>query len=264
MSKLKCFLIAGMFSLLGSSVFAQSCDPWIVSIYKQLYNRQPTAQECNIRNYNNGSWSSYQQLTDLIKGYQSSNNQSAPAGDPWIIDIYKKLYNRAPNASELKVSNYNNGSWSSYQQLTELIKDYQNRLNSRTAPAVAGDPWIIDIYKKVYGRSPNAAELRISNYNNGRWSSYEELKGYIQQYQNSLRANNIRRERPGAPGNGSGLGGNVIAPGGANVVSPGGGNVVSPGGANVVSPGGANVVSPGGANVVSPGGGNVVSPGGGN
>ena len=66
MFKLKCFLIAGMFVLLGSSVFAQSCDPWIVSIYKQLYNRQPTAQECNIRNYNNGSWSSYQQLTDLI------------------------------------------------------------------------------------------------------------------------------------------------------------------------------------------------------
>ncbi len=56
--------------LMSLSADAQNCDPWIVSIYKQLYNRQPSSEECNIKNYNNGSWSGYEQLTGYVKKYQ--------------------------------------------------------------------------------------------------------------------------------------------------------------------------------------------------
>jgi hypothetical protein len=65
--------------VLSNGSFAQNCDPWIVQIYKQLYNRTPSAEECNIRNYNNGSWNNYDQLVSYIKAY---NSQKSTASTP--------------------------------------------------------------------------------------------------------------------------------------------------------------------------------------
>ncbi|HEY0667962.1 MAG TPA: hypothetical protein VGD22_07290 [Sphingobacteriaceae bacterium] len=217
-------LIATFCGMITPALAQSNCDPWIVSIYKQLYNRQPSADECNIRNYNNGSWSSYQQLTGFIKGYQSSRSggsssalsPSMVTGDPWIMEIYQKTYGRRPNSWELNIRNYNNGSWSSYDELAGYIRQFQKSL------------------------SDNGLVIETALLND-RYNLVAIKKG------NEYLSANILENK----------GGNVVAAGGANVISAGGANVVSAGGANVVSAGGANVVAAGGGNVISAGGANL-------
>lgn len=218
MKKLNRSILAIALMVLTSSAFAQSCDPWITAIYKQLYNRQPTSSECNIQNYNNGSWSSYQQLTDYIKSYQSARSgpkltSSLVSGDPWIMEIYQKLYGRRPNSLELNIKLYNNGNWSSYEQLTSFIQQFQKSLTDNG----------LLIETAILNEKHNLVAIKKNGI-------------YI--------AANILENK----------GGNVVAAGGANVVAAGGANVVAAGGANVVSAGGANVVAAGGGNVISAGG----------
>jgi hypothetical protein len=273
---------------------AQNCDPWIIQIYKQLYNTAPTAEECNIRNYNNGSWGSYDELTGFIKTYKSRQSSAKTTGttsttcDPWIVQIYQQEFRRVPTAEECNIRNYNNGSWSSYADLTSHIKAYNNRASSNPSSSVAvktvqleGDPWIFRAYRELYRREPVAFELNVNNYNGGKWTSYPQLKRYVAEFQSSLKKQNAQirtietengNQLTGLYLNGEQVavalisknGGNVVAAGGANVVSAGGANVVAAGGMNIISPGGGNVVSAGGANVVSAGGANVVSAGGAN
>lgn len=47
-------------------------DPWIFQMYKELYNRQPSAWELNIKNYNLGSWNNYGELKTYVQQYQNS------------------------------------------------------------------------------------------------------------------------------------------------------------------------------------------------
>lgn len=222
MINLRKFILAITLMLFTAPVFAQSnCDPWIVDIYKQLYNRQPSAAECNIQNYNNGSWSNYQQLTDYIKSYQSATpaqtlSSSIVSGDPWIMQIYQQLYNRRPNSWELNIKNYNNGSWSSFEQLKEYIQQFQKSMNDNG----------VRIETALLNESINLVVLK---------------KG------DKTLAVNILQNK----------GGNVVAGGGANVIAAGGGNVVAAGGANVVAAGGANVIAAGGGNVIAAGGANL-------
>lgn len=222
MKKTKLIFIVSFLFFTGSSM-AQNCDPWIVSIYKSLYQRTPTAQECNIKNYNNGSWSSYQQLTDLIKSYQNKTKSSSTSsvtasitGDQWITQIYKELYNRQPNSWEYNINNYNNGSWNSYQQLKDFIQQFQKSLRDNG----------ISIETAILNNNHNLVVFKKNGTNVG---------------VNLL----------------SNQGGYVVAAGGANVIAAGGGNVVSAGGGNVVAAGGANVVAAGGGNVIAAGGGNM-------
>jgi len=56
-----------------------------------------------------------------------------------------------------------------------------------TAQKLTGDPWIFQAYRELYGLTPNAFELNITNYNLGSWNNYGELKNYIIEYKNSLR-----------------------------------------------------------------------------
>lgn len=60
---------------LASNTKAQNCDPWITKIYKQFYGANPSSLDCNIRNYNNGSWNGYDQLKGLVRSY-AGNGQS--------------------------------------------------------------------------------------------------------------------------------------------------------------------------------------------
>ena len=294
--------------VLSNGSFAQNCDPWIVQIYKQLYNRTPSAEECNIRNYNNGSWNNYDQLVSYIKAYNSQKSTAStpsPAAancDPWIVQIYKQLYGRGPSAEECNIRNYNGGSWSSYEQLTGLVKNYvtskgggnNTTPNNPVTVTLKGDPWIFQAYKEMYGRDPIAFELNKDLYNKGSWGSYEELKKYVREYNNAMKQLASQIQSANLT-NGMSLvsfggqavnrvdvnGGRIIAAGGekvlealkkagfsidasGNVVSAGGANAVAAGGANVVAAGGGNVVSAGGANVVAAGGANVVSAGGAN
>lgn len=283
------FFLLSLVTVLAFTYAQAQCDPWIIKAYQELYGRIPNATECNISNYNNGSWNNYSELVSYIKKYKGQA-AAAPANcDPWIVDIYKKELGREPNATECNIKNYNNGSWGSYDELKSYIKRYKgisagqnNNTSTKYTPSeVSGDPWIKEIYQELYGRTPNAWEYNIQNYAEGKWKNREELKRAIQQYQSNIKKAGMFIDLYDL-GNGrfvvdlkingkssavsliDGKGGNVVAAGGANVVSAGGANVVAAGGANAVAAGGANVVAPGGANVVAAGGGNVIAPGGGN
>lgn len=145
-----CFL----FSLLIICTAAQAqCDPWIQKAYQQLYGRSATTQECNIKNYNNGSWNSYCELVGYIAGYKKS-------GDAWIFQAYCELYNRVPNSSELNIRNYNNGSWNSYAELKRYIQNYQTSLNSQKAVSTKEKTEKIQAsYMLAFGRKANQNEL---------------------------------------------------------------------------------------------------------
>jgi hypothetical protein len=99
--QLKSFaLLLILSSFLVKTSIAQNCDPWIVQIYKELYNASPTAKECDIKNYNNGSWKSYNELKGYIKQYKTFGTgqkinltwkytPSEVTGDQWITQMYK-------------------------------------------------------------------------------------------------------------------------------------------------------------------------------
>lgn len=198
----KVFPMTVLFFFLCSVSHAQGCDPWIVQAYKQLYNRNPSSEECNIKNYNNGSWNNYNELVGYIKTYNTKKPASMPTltGDPWIFQAYKELYNRQPNAWELNIKNYNSGSWNNYQELKNYITEFQKSLNKQNLQ-VKTAPWNNNV---LVGFFINGQQVAVNVV---------------------------------APG-----GGNVVAAGGANVIAAGGGNVVAPGGANVIAPGGGNII----------------------
>lgn len=52
-------------------------------------------------------------------------------GDPWIFQVYKELYNRQPNAWELNIHNYNNGSWNNYTELKNYVTQYQTAMRGQ-------------------------------------------------------------------------------------------------------------------------------------
>ena len=71
MKKLTLIVTVLLFSTL--SLFAQAKgDPWIKKYYNDTYRREPTALEYNIKNYNNGSWNSYADLSKYIGEYQKN------------------------------------------------------------------------------------------------------------------------------------------------------------------------------------------------
>ncbi|ANE52140.1 hypothetical protein [Flavisolibacter tropicus] len=248
------------------------CDPWIVKAYKQLYNRTPSADECNIRNYNNGSWSNYNELETYIKNY--NNAKTTTSCDPWIVKAYQELYRRTPSAQECNTRNYNNGSWNNYNELVTYIKNYNNAKNppAQTAKStLKGDPWIVQIYRELYRRDPNAGELVISNYGNGKWSDYNSLKKLIQEFQNNLSKNKINLKYKDIGGLGYFLVGYATPNGlgAVNIVDANGAKVVAAGGLNLINADIARVVSAGGLNLqqivadfVKENGGYVVSAGG--
>ena len=53
---------------------------------------------------------------------------------------------------------------------------------SNAATAQSCDPWITKAYYQLYGRMPSTADCFISNYNNGSWNGYDQLKGFIRNY----------------------------------------------------------------------------------
>ncbi len=114
--------------LVSSEVNSQSCDPWITQAYKQLYDRTPSTEECNIRNYNNGSWRSYVELVGHIATFNRNRNNDDIKGDPWIFMAYVDLYKRGPQALELNIKWYNNGTWNSYDELKKYVKEAQDNL----------------------------------------------------------------------------------------------------------------------------------------
>ncbi|MEP6674697.1 MAG: hypothetical protein ABJA78_06070 [Ferruginibacter sp.] len=88
---------AAMLLSLTSMAQAPKGDPWIFQVYKELYNRQPTAWELNIHNYNDGSWSNYNDLKTYIQNYQSalSTNGLTVSLQPMSNNRSAALFNQA-------------------------------------------------------------------------------------------------------------------------------------------------------------------------
>lgn len=203
-------LLAVVLTSVTAKSFAQKCDPWIVTGYKELFGRDPSGTECNIKNYNNGSWGSYCELVRHIAAYNRF-------GDNWIFQAYCEMYNRTPTKWELNIKNYRNGAWSDYNDLKGGIKDFQNNLigNKLGTVTVTANGQTIAIFTE--NKKPVTANL--------------------------ISQDGARVVAAGGANVVAAGGANVVAAGGANVVASGGANVVAAGGANVVAAGGGNLSS---------------------
>lgn len=135
--KLKIAAVVLAFVMGGSCLMAQTIDPWIKQTYNQLYGRNPTVSETDIRNYNNGKWSGYCELVGHIASYNRYRSGDLIKGDPWIFQAYCELYSRAPISLELNIGNYNGGSWSSYAELKNFIQQYQSALTNSGIQVIA-------------------------------------------------------------------------------------------------------------------------------
>lgn len=122
-------------------------------------------------------------------------------GDPWIFQVYKELYGRQPNAWEIQIKLYNNGSWKDYNQLKQYVKDYQASLSSNS----------LSVSVTAIKSSPNAAAL-------------------INQNGKTIAADLISQD-----GNG------IVAQGGGNLVNTNGSNLKDVNGNNIVAQGGGNL-----------------------
>jgi hypothetical protein len=192
------FLALLLFSF-ATSLKAQNCDPWIKQSYNLLYKRNPTTAECNIKNYNNGSWGSLAELIGYVEGFNRNKPGDFIKGDPWIFKAYYELYSRIPNPIELNVTLYNAGSWNNYGELKTYIQQYQSALSQNNLRMISGTANGKDVAALVDGNN-NVVAVGLISPNGGQVI---------------------------APG-----GANVIAAGGGNVIAPGGANVIAPGGAN--------------------------------
>lgn len=204
--------------LFSSTLKAQTCDPWITQAYKQMYGRTPSSAECNIRNYNNGSWGSYAELVGYIAGHNRNKSGNFLKGDPWVFQAYVELYNRIPNAWEVNIQNYNNGSWGSYADLKNYIKQYQTAMRKNGITTKAGT------------LNNNTAVVFTDNSNN------------------VLAVNLVKLDGGQVISAG---GGNVISAGGGNVISAGGGNITINHSTPGVSFGGDRTIQSTGTRVVA-------------
>ena len=68
----KTLLILAVTTFFAAAAMAQTGDPWIRQIYRNAYNRDPTAIEYNIHNYNDGKWNSYDELQHYVAVYKES------------------------------------------------------------------------------------------------------------------------------------------------------------------------------------------------
>lgn len=135
-------------------------------------------------------------MVNYIKTYNARKvSAAAPQlkGDPWIFKVYNEAYSRKPNAWELNVKNYNNGSWTSYADLKKYVLEFQASLKKARlqlkANAVSKNN---DIYV-VFEKDGKVVGIDLVSAN----------------------------------------GGQVVAAGGLNVIAAGGDNVIAPGGANL-------------------------------
>ncbi len=205
MKKIFYFLASLIFSI--GFLFAQNTDPWITQAYRQLYNRVPSSVETQIKNYNNGTWSSYCELVQHIAAYNRNKGAEQLKGDPWIFKAYCELFSRAPIAWELNVNNYNNGTWNSYDELKKYIQDYSRSLSKNGITVI-----------------PTQAILRTG----GKMS---EVDGALfLQNGKPIAANLISKN-----------GGSLVAAGGGNIVAAGAGNLIGLDGATLVGNDGASL-----------------------
>ena len=108
---------------------------------------------------------------------------------------------------------------------------------------ITGNPYTINAYKELFGRAPNTFEQNLFNYNNGSWSSYDNFKSLVSQFQSSMIGYNMKFAYGPARNRdqlivGFIVNNRLIA---ANVILKVSGYIVSSGGSSVIAAGGSSV-----------------------
>lgn len=71
-----------------NALAGQCRDPWVTQAIQQVKGRAPVdnyeSGECNIRNFNNGSWGSYPELLGYVQKYFNSRPSLASGARPAI------------------------------------------------------------------------------------------------------------------------------------------------------------------------------------
>ena len=124
-------------------------DPWITQGIHEVLGRAPRGRddldECNITNYNRGTWASYD---DLVAYVGLAFRKEGYCKDPWINHAIKQVLGRLPagqdESGECRITRYGGGSWSSYDDLVAKVRAaFGVGANNRTllqAPAAAPVP----------------------------------------------------------------------------------------------------------------------------
>lgn len=189
-----------------SLAIAACNDAWVTSAVKEVTGREPNGSgnsgDCNIYNYGNGSWNSYDDLKNKVRTYFSQRavlNQTATqstsgqCNDAWVTSAVKEVTGHAPNGSgnsgDCNIYNYGNGSWNSYDDLKNKVKTYfavQNPTpvqQTTFKPGQCSDPWINQAIKELIGRDPKGSgkigECNPYNYGNGSWGDYNDFKNKV-------------------------------------------------------------------------------------
>ena len=119
-------------------------DPWIGQIYWNLYNRNPTAAECNASNYGGGRWSNYMDLTSKVQAYHSAPPASSASNSPYHFDT---SYNIVDSSGRVvaRAGTYNligqDGSGMTPQQASSVISNDGGSMTAgRSAMGVGSKP----------------------------------------------------------------------------------------------------------------------------
>jgi len=118
-----------------------------------------------------------------------------------------------------------------------------HRVTNAPYQKITGNPFTINAYKELYGRSPNMWEQNLFNYNNGSWSSYDNFKTYVFQFQNSINSYNIKFAFGPARNKDQVIVGFIVNKQliAADVILKVSGYIVSSGGSSVIAAGGNTV-----------------------
>lgn len=105
-------------------------------------------------------------------------------------------------------------------------------------------PWLFQAYKELYIREPNAWEKNYALYNGGIWSTFSEIKGYIQQYQESMKKSGLSLSLIKVNNSKSAVffyqNGKPIA---VDLIANDAGTLIATGAVNFISAGFANIIS---------------------
>ncbi len=126
---------------------------------------------------------------------------------------------------------------------SNTINASDHRVNYAPYQKVTGNPYTINAYKELFGRAPNTFEQNLFNYNNGSWSSYDNFKTLVSQFQGSMIGYNMKFAFGPARNKdqvivGFIINNRLIA---ADVILKVSGYIVSSGGSSVIAAGGSTV-----------------------
>jgi hypothetical protein len=191
------------------AAWGECADPWLTDAIWEVTGRAPEGEdydgECDIYRYNDGAWSSYEELVGYVEaelGGDDNGGWSGECADPWLTDAIWEVTGRAPAGEgyegECDIYRYNDGSWNSYDELVGYVEDVligdqdsddssdgDRSVLSVDEEGVCADEWLTEAIWQVTGRAPDGSgttgECDPTRYNGGSWSSREELVRYVKE-----------------------------------------------------------------------------------